>query len=324
MQSSERRRFVPGRGRLFAVLACAVMVFVGSVDALAQPPGGRGGGPGGRFGGGGAFGGGGFGGGRLGGPPASAQQQAQVDLTGNWVALVTEDWLWRMITPPRGDATSVPLGFQGQQLARQWDPAQDEANGEACRPFGAAGLMRLPLRLRVSWADDNTLLIETDAGEQTRRILFGAAANAPQTAAGAAANAPQSEERSWQGRSVGEWTGPARGGFDLRALVSGGGRGGAAPSGPPKGSLKVVTTNLRSGYLRKNGLPYSENATLTEYFSRVSAFGNDYLTVLTVVHDPAYLNSDFVTSSHFKREPDGSKWNPTPCRTAPPLAEAAR
>lgn len=310
MQSSERRRFVPGRGRLFAVLACAVMVFVGSVDALAQPPGGRGGGPGGRFGGGGAFGGGGFGGGRLGGPPASAQQQAQVDLTGNWVALVTEDWLWRMITPPRGDATSVPLNFQAQQVARQWDPAQDEANGEACRPFGAAGLMRMPLRLHISWADDNTLLIETDAGEQTRRLVFGA-------------NAPEPAEPSWQGRSVAEWTGPGRGGFDMRALLGGGGRG-AAPSGPPKGSLKVVTTNLRAGYLRKNGLPYSEDAVLTEYFSRVSAFGNDYLTVLSIVHDPTYLSSDFVTSSHFKREPDDSNWKPTPCRTAPPLAEAAR
>src|SRR5690606_40606571 len=86
--------------------------------------------------------------------------------------------------------------------------------------------------------------------------------------------------------------------------------------------LKAVTTHLRAGYLRKNGVPYSENATLTEYFSRVSAFGNDYLTVLSIVHDPTYLNGDFVTSSHFKREPDGSNFNPSPCRTAPPLAEA--
>jgi hypothetical protein len=88
------------------------------------------------------------------------------------------------------------------------------------------------------------------------------------------------------------------------------------------GSVKVVTTNLRTGYLRKNGLPYSENAELTEYFSRVSAFGNDYLTVLSIVHDPMYLNDDFVTSSHFKREPDDADWNPSPCRTAPPLAAA--
>jgi hypothetical protein len=86
------------------------------------------------------------------------------------------------------------------------------------------------------------------------------------------------------------------------------------------GSLKAVTTNLRAGYLRKNGLPYSEDAELTEYFSRVSGFGNDYLTVLSIVHDPMYLSQDFVTSSHFKREPDDGNWNPTPCRTAPPMA----
>ena len=90
-----------------------------------------------------------------------------------------------------------------------------------------------------------------------------------------------------------------------------------------KGALKVVTTQLRAGYLRKNGVPYSENALLTEYFSRVSAVGNDYLTVLTVVHDPAYLVGDFITSSQFKREPDAAKWNPTPCSTAPPRAPAA-
>jgi hypothetical protein len=78
---------------------------------------------------------------------------------------------------------------------------------------------------------------------------------------------------------------------------------------------------MRSGYLRKNGIPYSEDAVLTEYFSRVEAFGNDYLTVLTIVNDPTYLSDEFVISSQFKREPDDSNWNPTSCQTAPPLLE---
>lgn len=238
-----------------------------------------------------------------GSPAASARESAQVDLTGYWVALVTEDWLWRMITAPRGDATSVPLNIEGQQVAARWDPARDAANGEACRPFGAAGLMRLPLRLHISWEDDDTLKIETDAGQQTRLLRFG--------------DAVGTMERSWQGETKAEWTRPV-GGFDLRAVISG--RAGPPPSGPPMGSLKAVTTKLRAGYLRKNGLPYSENAELTEYFSRVSGFGNDYLTVLTIVHDPIFLTQDFVTSSHFKREPDDRHWNPTPCLTAPPMA----
>ncbi|HEY8521299.1 MAG TPA: hypothetical protein VIN61_14575 [Gammaproteobacteria bacterium] len=236
--------------------------------------------------------------------PRSARESAQVDLTGYWVALVTEDWLWRMITPPPGDATSVPLNAEGRRVAAAWDPARDAASGEACRPFGAAGLMRMPLRLHISWHDDDTLKIETDAGEQTRLLRFGAAP-------------PPSTEKSWQGFTTAEWTRPV-GGFDLRAVMSG--RPPVPADGPPKGALKAVTTHLRAGYLRKNGVPYSENAVLTEYFSRFSAFGNDYLTVLSIVHDPTYLSSDFVTSSHFKREPDGSSWRPSPCRTAPPLA----
>jgi hypothetical protein len=239
------------------------------------------------------------------GPPPPAQASAQVDLTGYWVALVTEDWLWRMITPPKGDATSVPLNAAGRGVAGQWDPEKDVANGEQCRPFGAAGLMRMPLRLHITWADENTLKIETDAGEQTRLMQFQP-------------NAAASAERSWQGFSRAEWTHPT-GGFDLAAAIAGRAPG---PQVTPKGSLKVVTTNLRAGYLRKNGLPYSENARLTEYFSRVTGFGDDYLTVLTVVHDPMYLNGDFITSSQFKREPDASHWNPSPCRTSPPLSAA--
>ncbi len=239
------------------------------------------------------------------GPPPSARASAQVDLTGYWVALVTEDWLWRMITAPRGDATSVPLNAEGRRAAAEWNREKDEADGEACRPFGAAGLMRMPLRLHISWQDANTLKIETDAGRQTRLLHFGGTPPAPA--------AP-----SWQGVTMAQWTGPAPGAFDLKALVSG--RAPAAHTGPRMGSIKAVTTNLRAGYLRKNGLPYSERTRLTEYFSRVSAFGRDYLTVLSIVHDPANLSTDFITSSQFEREPDGAHWNPSPCRTAPPLA----
>jgi hypothetical protein len=158
----------------------------------------------------------------LGGLPPSARTSAQVDLTGYWVALVTEDWLWRMTTPVRGDATSVPLNAQGQRAAAEWDPAQDAADGEACRPFGAAGLMRMPLRLHITWQDDNTLKIETDAGEQTRLLHFDGKVGAP--------SAP-----SWQGVTSAEWTAPVPGGFDLKVAISG--RPPAAPSGPPMGSI---------------------------------------------------------------------------------------
>jgi hypothetical protein len=232
-------------------------------------------------------------------PQLPPRESAQVDITGNWVALVTEDWLWRMVTAAKGDVTSIPMSPRGRQVANEWDLDRDNASGEQCRAFGAAGLMRLPTRLRISWQDDTTLRIESDAGEQTRLLQFTPGA------------APA--EPTWQGHSVASWT-RATGGFDMRALFG----GGAPQQGPVKSGLKVVTDHLRPGYLRKNGVPYSAQTQLTEYFTTVQAANNEYLTVMSVVRDPMYLNGPFVTSSHFKKEADASNWNPTPCATEPP------
>ena len=63
----------------------------------------------------------------------------------------------------------------------------------------------------------------------------------------------------------------------------------------------------------------NQGAVVTEYYDRFSLFGNDYLQVVTVVTDPTYLTTPFVVSNQFKREPDDSKWNPTPCATDAPL-----
>jgi hypothetical protein len=222
------------------------------------------------------------------GTPAAARTAAPIDVTGLWVSVVTEDWRWRMRTPPKGDYASVPLNAAATKVADGWDPAQDTAAGEQCRGYGAAAIMRLPGRIRISWADDNTMKIETEAGTQTRMFQFSAAA----------ASAP-----SWQGTSLAVWQ-PAGGGGNRRG-------GGPPPRG---GSLRVVTTNMRPGYLRKNGVPYSANARLTEYINRTNeSNGDSWLIVITLVEDPQYLTSRFVTSTHFKKVPDGSAWTPTPC-----------
>jgi hypothetical protein len=243
-------------------------------------------------------------GGRQGGPPPTpptAQAAAPFDLTGTWVSVITEDWRWRMVTPPKNDVASIPMNAEGRKLAAAWDLAADNAAGNQCRAFGAAGLMRQPTRVRISWQDQTALKLETDAGEQTRLFRFGAPV------------APDGE-RQWQGYSVAEWVKqPQSSGLGF------GGRGG----GVAGGNLKVVTTRMRSGYLRKNGVPYSEDAILTEYYNRHSGPGSlEWFTVTTVVEDPRYLNQPYITSSSFKKEPDNSKWNPTPCRTPPPTAPA--
>lgn len=234
--------------------------------------------------------------GRAGGPPPSPRAAASVDLTGTWVSLITEDWRYRMFTPPKGDYASMPINLAGRKLADAWDPAKDEAAGEQCKAYGAAGLMRMPLRLRVSWQDDRTLKLETDAGTQTRLFHFRAA---------------RDEGGGWQGVSSATWDYP-------RPIFPGRGAGleGGAGASLRGGALKVVTTRMRPGYLRKNGVPYSANAIMTEYFTRLEVPGGDSLLVVSSeVVDPEYLATPYWTSVQFKRQNDASGWNPTPCAT---------
>ena len=213
-----------------------------------------------------------------GGPPntgGTAKASAPVDMTGYWVAYVTEDWRFRMVTPRKGDYQAVPMTEQARKIADAWDPAADEAAGNQCRAYGAAAIMRVPARFHITWQDDNTLRVDSDSGMQTRLFHF----NPPPAPPG---------ERMWQGYSAAEWQRPA--------------------------SLKVATTNLRSGYLRKNGVPYSENAALTEYFDMAPLpSGGQVLMVTAIVDDPQYLQQPFIVSSQFLKETDGSKWDPTPC-----------
>ncbi len=218
-------------------------------------------------------------------PPRTPKAAALVDVTGYWVSVVSEDWRFRMVTPIKGDYTGVSLNPDGRKLADAWDPAKDEAAGEQCRSYGAPNIMHVPGRLHITWQDDQTLKVETDTGQQTRLFSFGAAPN-----------------------SGGDWQGVSKASWDI---VPQGGRG---PAGPPVGSLKVVTTNLKPGYLRKNGVPYSAKATLTEYFDRVNEQnGASYLVVSTAVEDPAYLAQPLLTTVHYRKQADAAGWNPTPC-----------
>ena len=233
------------------------------------------------------------------GPPQgqSPQAAAPFDLAGYWVSIVNEDWRWRMVTPPKGDYASVPISDEGRKIADTWDVSKDGS----CLAFGAAGLMRNPTRLHITWESENVLKIETDAGVQTRRFVFDKAVGAP-------------AERSLQGYSVAEWERPAAPG---RGGGGGGGGGGARPGGPPPmgGNLKVITTQLSGGWLRKNGVPYSEQTTMTEYYDRFGlSNGGEWLVVTTAVNDPKYLAQQFVTSTHFRKEPNASKWDPAPCK----------
>jgi hypothetical protein len=215
--------------------------------------------------------------------PRTGRSAAPTDLTGYWVSVVTEDWLYRMVTPAKGDFSAIPLNAEGRKIGEAWDPAKDEADGEQCKAYGAPGIMRLPGRVHITWQDDDTLKVEKDSGTQTRLFHFGAAGNFP--------------GGDWQGVSTAAWD------------VAEGARGPV-----PGGGLKVITTKIRPGYLRKNGPPYSANTVVTEFYDRLNETNGDtWLIVETIVDDPMYLNRPFITSTNFKKQADATGWNPTPC-----------
>jgi hypothetical protein len=219
--------------------------------------------------------------------PPSAREAAPIDLTGYWVPIISEDWRWRMLTPPKGDFLGVPLNQAGIKIVDAWDPAKDQRPENLCDAYGAPTLMRLPLRVHITWENENTLKIESDAGRQTRLLHFRE-------------TIPSNQPKSLQGYSVASW--------EVKR----------ARGQKPEGNLKVVTTRLKAGYLRTNGVPYSEDAVLTEYFDRHADYGTEWFTILSIVEDPTYLTEPFIVSSHFKREPDGSKWDPSPCEVNRP------
>lgn len=223
----------------------------------------------------------------------SARAIAPKDLTGYWVSVVAEHWHLRMLVPPKGDFSMLPLNAEARRIANMWDPAKEAASGDQCRSYGAAAIMRIPSRLYIHWVDDNTLHMDIDSGTQTRVFRFGAAPPANL--------APQ-----LQGYSVAEWEGISA--AELRARKAGSGE-------DVRAGLKVTTTRMRADYLRKNGVPYSENATLEEHFDRFTEpNGDEWLVVDSIVTDPEYLTQPYITSTAFKKIPDRSGWDPTPCR----------
>lgn len=225
--------------------------------------------------------------------PGSARSAAPIDLTGYWVSVISEDWAWRMRTPPKGDYASLPLNDEAIRVADQWTTDQDGS----CLAHGAAASLRMPTRVHIEWQNDDTLRIDIDNGMQTRLLHFDS--GQPATNA------------TLQGYSVAHWV-------TTDTVTGSGATGGILTSDldrQPWASLEVVTTNMRAAWLRPNGVPYSNNTVLTEYFDHFSDGNDEWFTVTIIVNDPAYLTEPVVISSNFRREPDDSKWSPRACRS---------
>jgi hypothetical protein len=232
--------------------------------------------------------------------PRTAQAAAPIDLTGYWVSQIVDEWRFR-VTPQKGDIAYLPINAEARKAAMSWDADKDIADGVQCKAYGAVGVMQRPGRLHVTWKDENTLEIDADAGTQTRMLHFGQA--------GAPADEP-----SWQGYSSAQWQVRGRALIDLGGIGFVPGGGAPQPARGQSGSLKVVTTKMKPGYIRKNGVPYSGNAVLTEYMNVLPGQEGDiYLAVTASVEDPAFLNQPFLRTYTFKKAADATGWDPTPC-----------
>lgn len=217
-------------------------------------------------------------------PSARAATPPDQDLTGYWVAVVTEQWHLRMRVPPKGEFSMLPLNAAAREVAAAWNPAADRAAHRECGHYGAPVIMRVPGRLHIHWADDETLELDTDSGEQRRLLHFAAAAAAEQP------------PPSWQGHSLAAWQTVRDGRY-----------------------LTVTTTRLLPGYLRRNGAPYSAQTELEEHFYTFEEPNGDrWLVVTSIVTDPTYLTRPYTTTNHFKRVTGRSAWDPTPCRADRP------
>jgi len=210
-----------------------------------------------------------------GGPAAKTPKDAApIDLTGYWVSIVSEDWRFRMLTPPKGDFPNFLLNPEGTKLANAWDPANDEAAKDHCKAYGAPNIMRVPGRFHITWADDRTLKIDTDAGQQTRLLKF-----APVTGP---AGPP-----SRQGNSVAKWE---------------------------RKALRVDTSNLLPSYAQYNGVPLSEKTTMYEYFDVIKEPGGEiWLIDDSVITDPTYHVRSIKRSTHLRKQADDKGWDPQPC-----------
>ena len=133
--------------KFVAVLIAAVPSF-----ALAQQAGGRGAAPQGR----------------------TPQDVAPIDVTGYWESRIVDEWRFR-VTPQKGDIAWMQMNAAARQAALAWDPAKDEAEGKACKAYGAVGVTQRPGLMHVTWADGNTLKLDFDTGTQTRLLHFAKA-----------------------------------------------------------------------------------------------------------------------------------------------------
>ena len=207
---------------------------------------------------------------------ASPAARAQMDLAGMWAQRFHEELPERGAGPEIGDYAGLPVNDAARLRADSWDAAKWTVPERQCEPHPADYAPRGPASLRIGRTVDP---ISQDVISWDITVMW----MLPQRTIymDGRARPSQYAQHSWQGFSTGEWDG------DM---------------------LKVTTTHLKEAWLRRNGLPRSDRATIVEYWIR----NDDYLTLVTVVTDPVYLTEPLVRTSDWVLDP-GLQLSPFSC-----------
>jgi glyoxylase-like metal-dependent hydrolase (beta-lactamase superfamily II) len=193
----------------------------------------------------------------------AAPAWAQVDFSGEWAPRFWEDQPERVPGPELGDYLGIPISEAARLRAESWDASIQTLPEWQCRPHSADYIWRGPSNLRISKEVDpvsrEVTAFHAEWLRSVDRAIYLDGRPHP----------PADALHTWAGFSTAKWDG------DM---------------------LTVTVTHLKEGYLRRNGLPRSDKATLTEHWIR----NGDLLTVMTIVNDPVYLTEPFVRTTDYE------------------------
>jgi len=188
---------------------------------------------------------------------------AQVDFSGEWAPRFYEDQPERVPGPELGDYLGIPINDAARERGDTWQASIQTLDEWQCRPHSADYIWRGPSQLRITKeVDPVTRQITAFHAEWLRsvdNVIYLDARPHP----------PDYAPHTWGGFATGKWEGD---------------------------TLTVTVTHLKEGYVRRNGLPRSDLATVTEHWMR----HGDFLTVVTIVNDPIYLTEPFIRSTDYE------------------------
>jgi hypothetical protein len=213
-----------------------------------------------------------------------APLMAEVDLSGEWQDKYFEDWPERLPGPDIGDYIALPLTAAARTKADSWESSVQTLPERQCIPHPNPYSLRGPADLHI-WPVPDPVTARPMAW-----IMYGTFGRATHTVWMDGRPHPSKyAPHTFEGFTTGVWEG------DM---------------------LTTYTTHIKMGYLRRNGVPTSDEATVTEHWVR----HGDILTVTTVVEDPIYLTEPLVRSSNWLLDPHLQRFS-TPCE---PVVEVPR